>query len=307
MNNLINKELIDDLKNILAADDIKINEPMKNHTYFKIGGNVDLLLIPANVDQLLEAVKLLQKHGEKPIVIGNGTNLLVSDKGIRGVVIKISKKMSNIAVEGDKIVADSGCLLSQIASKALENALEGFEFAGGIPGSLGGAIAMNAGAYDGEMKDVIDSVVCMNKEGELFELSNEKLKFSYRHSAIQAEDLIVLQAKIKLQKGDAAAIKAKIDDFAERRITKQPLNMPSAGSTFKRPIGDYASRLIEANGLKGLRYGDAQVSEKHCGFIVNVGEAKCQDVIRLISVIQKTVKDQSGIELCPEVKIIGEI
>lgn len=307
MNNLINKELIDDLKNILAADDIKINEPMKNHTYFKIGGNVDLLLIPANVDQLLEAVKLLQKHGEKPIVIGNGTNLLVSDKGIRGVVIKISKKMSNIAVEGDKIVADSGCLLSQIASKALENALEGFEFAGGIPGSLGGAIAMNAGAYDGEMKDVIDSVVCMNKEGELFELSNEKLKFSYRHSAIQAEDLIVLQAKIKLQKGDAAAIKAKIDDFAERRITKQPLNMPSAGSTFKRPIGDYASRLIEANGLKGLRYGDAQVSEKHCGFIVNVGEAKCQDVMRLISVIQKTVKDQSGIELCPEVKIIGEI
>lgn len=307
MNNLINKELIDDLKNILAADDIKINEPMKNHTYFKIGGNVDLLLIPANVDQLLEAVKLLQKHGEKPIVIGNGTNLLVSDKGIRGVVIKVSKKMSNIAVEGDKIVADSGCLLSQIASKALENALEGFEFAGGIPGSLGGAIAMNAGAYDGEMKDVIDSVVCMNKEGELFELSNEKLKFSYRHSAIQAEDLIVLQAKIKLQKGDAAAIKAKIDDFAERRITKQPLNMPSAGSTFKRPIGDYASRLIEANGLKGLRYGDAQVSEKHCGFIVNVGEAKCQDVMRLISVIQKTVKDQSGIELCPEVKIIGEI
>lgn len=304
---MINKELIDDLKNILAADDIKINEPMKNHTYFKIGGNVDLLLIPANVDQLLEAVKLLQKHGEKPIVIGNGTNLLVSDKGIRGVVIKISKKMSNIAVEGDKIVADSGCLLSQIASKALENALEGFEFAGGIPGSLGGAIAMNAGAYDGEMKDVIDSVVCMNKEGELFELSNEKLKFSYRHSAIQAEDLIVLQAKIKLQKGDAAAIKAKIDDFAERRITKQPLNMPSAGSTFKRPIGDYASRLIEANGLKGLRYGDAQVSEKHCGFIVNVGEAKCQDVMRLISVIQKTVKDQSGIELCPEVKIIGEI
>ncbi len=307
MNNLINKELIDDLKNILAADDIKINEPMKNHTYFKIGGNVDLLLIPANVDQLLEAVKLLQKHGEKPIVIGNGTNLLVSDKGIRGVVIKVSKKMSNIAVEGDKIVADSGCLLSQIASKALENALEGFEFAGGIPGSLGGAIAMNAGAYDGEMKDVIDSVVCMNKEGEMFELSNEKLKFSYRHSAIQAEDLIVLQAKIKLQKGDAAAIKAKIDDFAERRITKQPLNMPSAGSTFKRPIGDYASRLIEANGLKGLRYGDAQVSEKHCGFIVNVGEAKCQDVMRLISVIQKTVKDQSGIELCPEVKIIGEI
>lgn len=304
---MINKELIDDLKNILAADDIKINEPMKNHTYFKIGGNVDLLLIPANVDQLLEAVKLLQKHGEKPIVIGNGTNLLVSDKGIRGVVIKISKKMSNIAVEGDKILADSGCLLSQIASKALENALEGFEFAGGIPGSLGGAIAMNAGAYDGEMKDVIDSVVCMNKEGELFELSNEKLKFSYRHSAIQAEDLIVLQAKIKLQKGDAAAIKAKIDDFAERRITKQPLNMPSAGSTFKRPIGDYASRLIEANGLKGLRYGDAQVSEKHCGFIVNVGEAKCQDVMRLISVIQKTVKDQSGIELCPEVKIIGEI
>lgn len=307
MNNLINKELIDDLKNILAADDIRINEPMKNHTYFKIGGNVDLLLIPTNVDQVMGAVKLLKKHGEKPIVIGNGTNLLVSDKGIRGVVIKISKKMSNIVAEGDKIVADSGCLLSQIASKALENALEGFEFAGGIPGSLGGAIAMNAGAYDGEMKDVIDSVVCMNKAGEMFELSNEKLKFSYRHSAIQAEDLIVLQAKIKLQKGDAAAIKAKIDDFAERRITKQPLNMPSAGSTFKRPIGDYASRLIEANGLKGLRYGDAQVSEKHCGFIVNVGEAKCQDVMRLISVIQKTVKDQSGIELCPEVKIIGEI
>lgn len=307
MNNLINKELIDDLKNILAADDIRINEPMKNHTYFKIGGNVDLLLIPTNVDQVMGAVKLLKKHGEKPIIIGNGTNLLVSDKGIRGVVIKISKKMSNIVAEGDKIVADSGCLLSQIASKALENALEGFEFAGGIPGSLGGAIAMNAGAYDGEMKDVIDSVVCMNKAGEMFELSNEKLKFSYRHSAIQAEDLIVLQAKIKLQKGDAAAIKAKIDDFAERRITKQPLNMPSAGSTFKRPIGDYASRLIEANGLKGLRYGDAQVSEKHCGFIVNVGEAKCQDVMRLISVIQKTVKDQSGIELCPEVKIIGEI
>lgn len=304
---MINSELLLELEHILDIADIKLDESMKNHTYFKIGGNVDLMISPKNINQIFDTIKLLKKYGETPLIIGNGTNLLVSDKGVRGVIIKIGKQMSEIRVENHMVIADAGALLSQIANKALDNELTGFEFAAGIPGSLGGAVAMNAGAYDGEMKDVIYSIVCVDKQGNLIELQSDELDFSYRNSIVQKNDLIVLQAKIKLQTGNRIDIKSKMNDYAERRISKQPLNLPSAGSMFKRPVNDYASRLIEVNGLKGLRYGDAQVSDKHCGFIVNMGQAKCEDVIKLIKVVQKTVKDKSGIDLATEVKFIGEI
>lgn len=307
VNELINNELVLELKDILDESDIKLNESMKNHTYFKIGGNVDLMISPQNTHQIFDAIKLLKKYEEMPQIMGNGTNLLVRDKGVRGVIIKIGKQMSEIRIENDMVTADAGALLSQIANIASEYELTGFEFAAGIPGSLGGAVAMNAGAYDGEMKDIVHSVVCLDKQGNLLELQSDELDFSYRNSIVQKNDLIVLQAKIKLEKGNKTDIKAKMKDFAERRISKQPLNLPSAGSTFKRPANDYASRLIEVNGLKGLRYGDAQVSDKHCGFIVNVGQAKCEDVLNLIKVVQKTVKDKSGVDLSTEVKIIGEI
>lgn len=304
---MINSELLLELEHILDIADIKLDESMKNHTYFKIGGNVDLMISPKNINQIFDTIKLLKKYGEMPQIIGNGTNLLVSDKGVRGVIIKIGKQMSEIRVENHMVIADAGALLSQIANKALDNELTGFEFAAGIPGSLGGAVAMNAGAYDGEMKDVIYSIVCVDKQGNLIELQSDELDFSYRNSIVQKNDLIVLQAKIKLQTGNRIDIKSKMNDYAERRISKQPLNLPSAGSMFKRPVNDYASRLIEVNGLKGLRYGDAQVSDKHCGFIVNMGQAKCEDVLKLIKVVQKTVKDKSGIDLATEVKFIGEI
>lgn len=300
------KEIIALIKEKITKGEILIDESMKKHTYFKLGGPADILVLPETIEEISNIIKLCNDNEIDYYIIGNGTNLLVRDKGIRGVVIKIDDNFNNIGVNGNIIKAQAGCLISRIAKLALKNSLAGFEGCSGIPGSLGGAVAMNAGAYGTEMKDVIKTVKCINQDGNILEFSNEDMKFGYRHSRVFEDKLIVVEAEIELEFGDFNKIKNQMDDLTNRRNTKQPINMPSAGSTFKRPEGDYASRLIDVAGLKGVRYGGAQVSEKHCGFVVNLGNATCEDVLYLIDFIQKTVKDKHGVHLDPEVRIIGE-
>ncbi|WP_069648934.1 UDP-N-acetylmuramate dehydrogenase [Caloranaerobacter ferrireducens] len=300
------KKILEIFKERFSESEILIDEPMKNHTSFKIGGPADILFIPKEVEQISQAVTLCKELDVDYFIMGNGSNLLVSDKGIRGVVIKISENLSDVRVEGNKIIAQSGILLSKLSKIALKHSLTGLEFASGIPGSLGGAITMNAGAYGGEMKDVVTLVRCIDEKGEIIEFTNEQMKFSYRSSIIDERELIVIEVEMELKKGNYEDIKNYMDELTQKRTSKQPLNLPSAGSTFKRPEGYYAGKLIEDAGLRGLRFGDAQVSEKHCGFVVNLGNATCNDVLDLIKVIQKTVRDKFGVELKTEVKIIGE-
>lgn len=293
-------------KQKISEGTVLIDEPMKNHTSFKIGGPADVMVIPKTIEEISLTIKLCNEHNIDFFIMGNGTNLLVTDKGIRGVVIKIGEDFDNVKVEGNNITAQSGILLSKLSKIALKHSLTGLEFASGIPGSLGGAVTMNAGAYGPEMKDVVTKVKCVDRNGNVLEFKNEEMNFGYRRSRIQKEKLIVVEAEIRLEKGNYDDIKAYMDELTEKRNAKQPLNLPSAGSTFKRPEGDYAGRLIDVAGLRGVRYGDAQVSEKHCGFIVNIGEATSEDVLNLIKVVQKTVKDKFGVELEPEVRIVGE-
>jgi len=293
-------------KNIIEKGVVLIDEPMKKHTSFKIGGPVDVFVIPGTIEELANSIKLCKDEGLNYFVMGNGSNLVIRDKGIRGVVIKISEHLSQIKVEGTKIIAEAGALLSAVSKVALKYSLSGLEFASGIPGSLGGAIAMNAGAYGGEMKDVVTKVLCLDTDGNFIEYENKDMRFGYRQSRVQDENLIVVQVEMKLKEGKYEDIKAYMDELTEKRTSKQPLNLPSAGSVFKRPEGHFAGKLIEDAGLKGLRLGDAQVSEKHSGFIVNVGEATSNDVINLIKVVQKTISDKFGVKLETEVKILGE-
>ena len=279
------------------------NEPMKNHTTFRIGGAADEFCEAESVEDVMSACNYAKEKKIPLFVMGNGSNLLVSDKGISGLVLKISDRFSKCEVLGETIKAQSGILLSTLSKTALKNSLCGMEFAGGIPGTLGGAIYMNAGAYGGEMKDVVKSVTYL-KDGEVEKIENG-FEFGYRKSVFTNTDAIILEAELQLQKGNAEEIKAKMDDFKSRRTEKQPLSMASAGSTFKRPEGYFAGKLIEDAGLKGCKIGGAMVSEKHSGFVVNTGDATAEDVMRLISHIQKTVKEKFGVELETEVKIIG--
>ncbi len=298
-------EIVDKLKDILREGKLYLNEPMKRHTSFKIGGPADVLVVPNNRKELLEAISLLKRENIPFFILGNGTNLLVSEKGIRGVVIKLSS-LRNVIVEGNRIIAEAGAPLSYIANVALVHELAGFEFASGIPGTLGGAIVMNAGAYGPEMKDVVEKVEVLDGEGNILILSNEEMNFSYRHSIIQEKDWIVLRAWLSLTKGKYEEIKSKMEELNAKRKEKQPLEYPSAGSTFKRPPGYYAGKLIEEAGLKGYSIGGAKVSEKHSGFIINTGNATFYDVLNLIEHIQKVVKEKFGVELVPEIKIVGE-
>ncbi|WP_207666070.1 UDP-N-acetylmuramate dehydrogenase [Thermohalobacter berrensis] len=301
------KEVVyNNLKGKIIEGTILLDEPMKDHTSFKIGGPVDIMVLPKNIDEISNTVKFCKENNINFYIIGNGSNLLVSDKGIRGLVIKISENFSDIKVEGNRIIAQAGILLSKLSKVALRNSLKGLEFASGIPGSLGGAITMNAGAYGGEMKDVVKKVKCMDRDGNVYEYTNEEMDFGYRKSLVQKKNLIVLEVEMELCKGDYNEIKEEMDILTEKRNAKQPLSMPSAGSTFKRPKGHYAGKLIQDAGLKGLKYGNAQVSDLHSGFIVNIGNATCEEVLTLIKIVQKTVKDKFGVELEPEVKIIGE-
>lgn len=290
----------------IPAHMIKIDELMKNHTSFKIGGPADIYVAPSTVEQLLFILEVCKDNNIPYFILGNGSNLLVKDGGYRGVMIHILKNMNTITVEGTELYAQAGALLVKVANTTLEHSLTGFEFAHGIPGTIGGAVHMNAGAYGGEMKDVIISADVINEKGELITLDKEALELGYRTSKIQTDHMIVVGARIALEKGNYDEIDSKIKDLAHRRRTKQPLTMPSAGSTFKRPEGYYAGKLIMDAQLKGFRIGDAGVSDKHCGFIVNLGEATSKEVIDLIGHIQRTVKKEFGQDLHPELRIIGE-
>lgn len=301
----MNKLFFEHLKDIVSEDKILLNEPMKNHTTFRIGGNADYF-VSASKEQLTK-VLAVAKRDEVPVtIIGNGSNLLVRDGGIRGLVVEIGKDMEEIQIHGNCITAGAGALLSKIARAAADAGLSGLEFASGIPGSLGGAVVMNAGAYDGEMKQVLVSAKVLDKDGEEKTLSNEELELSYRHSCIEEKGYIVVEATIRLNPKEKEQIFAEMEDIRKRRLEKQPLEFPSAGSTFKRPEGYFAGKLIQDSGLSGYSVGGAQVSEKHNGFVINKGNATAQDVLTLIEDVKKEVYRQFQVELVPEVKIIGE-
>lgn len=285
---------------------ILYNEEMKNHTTFKIGGPVDAMIIPSREEEIIDAVKFLRDNNIDFMIMGNGSNILVKDGGIRGVVVKISEGFNSIEIEDKKVYCQAGALLSTISKRALEKNLKNFEFASGIPGTIGGAMVMNAGAYGGEMKDVVLKLKAIDKKGNIREYSNEELNFRYRNSRVWDEGLIVLSVELELENGNYDEIKLKLDDLTHRRTSKQPLEYPSGGSTFKRPEGYYAGKLIDDAGLRGIRYRGAMVSEKHCGFIINIDNASCKDVLDLIDVVKKTVYDKYGVELEREIKLIGE-
>lgn len=293
------------LSNILKPEDIALDEPMKKHTSFKVGGPADILVTPTNYDEVIEIVKLCNQNNVPFYIIGNGSNLLVKDGGIRGVIIKLTK-LNGIRVDGERIIVQGGAELCEVSNKALEASLTGFEFACGIPGSVGGAVTMNAGAYFGEISQVIESAYVLDNEGKTKKLSKEELELGYRFSAVMKYKLTVLEATFKLQPGDYNNIKERIDDLTKRRQDKQPLEFASAGSTFKRPEGHFAGKLIEDSELKGVHIGDAEVSTKHSGFIINKGNASAKDVLDLIELVQKRVKEKFGVELHTEVRIIGE-
>ncbi len=303
----MNKQYIYEcLSKMIDVEDIKIDEPMKKHISFRVGGPADILVTPRTEEQIASVIKLLKKENIPYLIIGNGSNLLIKDGGIRGVVIEISNNFNNFEIDGNTVKVQSGALLSVLGKAILRENLKGFEFAAGIPGTIGGALAMNAGAYGGEMKDIVKSVKLMDTEGNIFELSNEEMEFSYRRSILTKTDYIVLSAEIELEKGDFEEIKATMADFTQRRVTKQPLSLPSAGSTFKRPQGYFAGKLIEDSGLRGLTLRGAQVSEKHCGFVVNLGNATAKDLLDLMYIVKSTVKAKFGVMLEEEVKILGE-
>lgn len=301
----LDMNFINELRKILGVENVVIDEPMKNHTSFKVGGPADVLVYPTNYDMITQVIKLCKEINVNYFILGNGSNLLVKDGGIRGVVIKFAK-LNKITIDGEKIIAESGAKLNDVSAAALNSSLTGFEFASGIPGSIGGATTMNAGAYDGEMSKVLHSALVIDNKGEIRSLSKEELELSYRMSAILKYGYIVLQVTLKLKLGDKDKIKARIDELTQKRTDKQPLEYASAGSTFKRPEGYFASKLIQDAGLKGVHVGAAEVSEKHSGFLINKGGASAKDVLKLISLVQTKVHEKFGVELHTEVRIIGE-
>lgn len=302
----MNQEFYDEMKKILPEDFIRIEEPMDRHTTFRVGGPADYFLTPGTGEEIRRIVACCKEHGVPYYVMGNGSNLLVSDDGYRGVVIQIYRSMNRITVEGNRITAQAGALLSAIAGSALEKGLTGFEFAAGIPGTLGGACVMNAGAYGGEMKDVLNQVLVMSLDGEVFTIPAEELEMGYRTSIIAKKGYIVLEAVLELRAGEVQVIKAQMDDLKERRVSKQPLEFPSAGSTFKRPEGYFAGKLIQNSGLRGFQVGGAQVSEKHCGFVINKDHATAADIAELMRQVSEKVDREFGVRLEPEVKRLGE-
>ena len=294
------------LTEAIPGDAVLLDEPMKNYTTIKTGGLADIIVMPQSITEIQSVIKICKENDVPYFVMGKGSNLLVSDKGMRCVVVKLGDKFAKITIDGNDVIAQAGVSLSELSEKIMEKSLKGFEFAGGIPGTLGGATTMNAGAYGGEMKDIIKSVRVLNTEGEIINLSSEELEFGYRTSMIQVKNYIVLEVKMEFEKGNYEEIAKTTKDLMETRKAKQPLHLPSCGSVFKRPAGHFAGKLIEDSGLKGKKIGGAKVSKLHCGFIVNVDNATTNDVLDLIELIQKTVKSKFGIQLKTEVKIIGE-
>mgnify|MGYP000614548510 FL=1 len=286
--------------------EILVAEPMKNHTTFRIGGPADALALPKTPEEVAEVVHFCHEHAQPYYVLGNGSNLLVSDEGYRGLVLQLYRNFNDIQVNGETITVQSGAMLAAVARTAYQTGLTGLEFASGIPGTIGGAVVMNAGAYGGEMKNVLKEVTVLTKEGEVLVIPAKALELGYRTSVIPKNGWIVLGAVLQLKKGDQEQILARMEELKEQRITKQPLDLPSAGSTFKRPEGYFAGKLIMDAGLRGFTVGGAQVSEKHCGFVVNRGNATAADVWKLICEVKRRVKEMTGVELEPEVKLLGD-
>lgn len=300
------KEFYNQLIHIIDETKVKLDESMANHTTFRIGGNADIFVTPTNIEEIKEIIALCQEHEMPFYIVGNGSNLLVGDKGYRGLIIQIYSEMNQIIVEDDYIKAEAGALLSKIASKALANSLTGFEFASGIPGTLGGAVFMNAGAYGGEMKDILYSVTALTPDGTIMVIPKEELELGYRTSVVSKRKYIVLSAMIKLQQGEKQKISDRMEELKEQRTTKQPLEFPSAGSTFKRPMGHFTGKLIQEAGLCGFQVGGAAISEKHCGFVINKDHATAKDVVALMQQVSEKIEEQFGVILEPEIKKLGE-
>ena len=293
------------LEERLAPDSVCTDELMSRHTTFRIGGPASVFVTPKSEKDLVTAIEICRSQGAPYFILGNGSNLLVSDQGYDGVVVHIGSDLRDISVEGTEITAKTGAMLSQVAHAALAHGLTGMEFAAGIPGSLGGACMMNAGAYGGEMSQILVGVRALDDKGQIVELAADQLELGYRHSIMMEKQYVVLGARIHLEKGNPEKIQAQMDDLKEKRIAKQPLEYPSAGSTFKRPEGAFAGKLIMDAGLRGFRIGDAMVSEKHCGFVVNAGKATAEDVCGVISHVQQVVMEKYGKELEPEIRFLG--
>lgn len=298
---------LDELRNLIETDHIKLKEPMSRHTSLHIGGEADYLVLPTSKEQIKQVVLLCKNHKMPYYIMGNGSNLLVSDSGFRGLIIKLSDQFADIEVKEDGTVhAQAGVLLSKLSNVIAKHELTGFEFAAGIPGTLGGAVTMNAGAYGGEMKQCLISATVMDSEGNIYELDNEGLKLGYRSSIVQINNLCVLDATMKFEKGDKQQILDKIKELNHLRQTKQPLDQFSAGSTFKRPEGYFAGKLIADAGLRGYQIGGAAVSEKHCGFLINKDNASAKDFITLIREVTRIVNEKFGVRLEPEVRFLGD-
>lgn len=291
---------------IISEDRVLVNEPMAGHTTFRIGGPADYFIEVADAEEIRRAIAVCREEGLPWFVLGRGSNLLVGDRGFRGVVLSVYREFQGIETEGETVRVKAGTLLTTLTGKLLEESLTGMEFASGIPGTVGGAVMMNAGAYGGEMKDIVREVTVLTPEGEILCLSAAEMKFGYRTSVVKEKEYIVLSAVLELKKGDPEEIRRKMQELKAKRVEKQPLEYPSAGSTFKRPEGYFAGKLIMDAGLAGARVGGAQVSEKHCGFVVNTNNATAADVRELMSRVQKTVEEKYGVRLEPEVRFLGE-
>ncbi|WP_255247421.1 UDP-N-acetylmuramate dehydrogenase [Paucisalibacillus globulus] len=300
-----NHHVYEKLINITSEQNVMVNEPLKNHTYTRLGGRADLLVTPETYEQVREIVKLANEEGVPFTLLGNGSNLIVKDGGIRGIVMNLNK-LNEIKTDGTKVIAQSGARIIDTSREALKQHLTGLEFACGIPGSVGGALYMNAGAYGGEVKDCLESAIVIDRNGDLLSLNADELDLEYRRSNIPDKGYIVLEGTFALEEGNYEEIKAIMDDLTFKRESKQPLEYPSCGSVFKRPPGYFAGKLIQDSGLQGKQIGGAQVSLKHAGFIVNKDNATADEYIRLIRHVQSTVKDKFGVTLEREVRIIGE-
>lgn len=301
---MISDAVIQTIAGFVPKENIRLKEPMNRHTTFRIGGEADCFVEIGNMEQLLKVQRYLQLVELPFMILGNGSNLLVSDRGYAGVVLRIGPGMQQIQIQGDLVIAQAGALMSQVAKAAYEQGLTGFEFASGIPGTMGGGVVMNAGAYGGEMSQVVTTVKVADYEGNVLELDNETMEFGYRTSAIKSHPFTVLEVTLQLTRGDKEEILCRMNELAAKRREKQPLEYPSAGSTFKRPEGYFAGELIMKAGLRGCQIGGARVSDKHCGFIVNMGNASSEDVRDLIVHVQETVKERLGVDLEPEVIMV---
>lgn len=302
----MDQSFYNELIRILPAEQVKVNESMKGHTTFRVGGPADYFVTPGEKEEIMAVLKCCREQRMPYYIVGNGSNLLVSDQGYRGVIIQIFKSMSRVECKGNTITAQAGALLSVVAGRALKEELTGFEFAAGIPGTLGGACVMNAGAYGGEMKDVLKRVTVLTAEGELLTLQRHELELGYRTSIIAKKNYIVLEAVLDLEKGDQESIRFRMEELGNKRSAKQPLEYPSAGSTFKRPEGYFAGKLIQDAGLRGFQVGGAQVSEKHCGFVINKDKASAADIAELMHQVSERVEEKFGVRLEAEVKRLGE-